>query len=684
MTDSAAKTASIKELFHADKRYRAGTIPKEELKSILKQLGGELSNDDFEQVCGQTDKSGIGLIAINDFIDQIMGQTSKDSFKSRSLSLPRSVAAGGGLVEWNAMPHHKERLAMIKRMCTANNEQEATEQVGSMIDLDHHLWSYMYMRMLLEKDLDVGYKTIMMQPAKLLPIMYTPTVGEACQKFGTLPMYSRGCYISIEHRGKIKAVLQEYADAMLPKGPDGKPLCDCMVFSDGGRILGLGDLGAWGMGIPVGKLDLYTVCGGFNPHRTIPVIIDAGIGGADTNTDKLNIRESPDYTGMKKDRVKHKSEAGTMVNSCYYGADSMINEYFEASRDLFGTGCLLQFEDFNSNDAFPLLAEYREKFLTYNDDIQGTAAICVAGLMGAIKIKNPKETDLIAALSKETFLFHGAGSANLGALSLLHKEGNVPMSQLFVTNSRGLIWRNEEGTDGSYRNNEQKEFAVVGKPAFESKTLASIIENTKTTCLVGAVGVAPGCFDKSVIEALVKVNCGSDSDSKNRPIVFALSNPKTQAECSAADTYKWSNMQAIYAAGTFFEPVTMEGETRCPGQVNNVYIFPGMSFGAAVCECKTIPEILFMVAAQAVANSLTDDDLKVDKVVPHRDRLREVALNVAVAVVLEAQKLGIAKRKLGKDEAEVKAAVKALMWEPGMPPTFGIPRGSQIDPIMGA
>merc|ERR1719420_1219042 len=389
---------------------------------------------------------------------------------------------------------------MIRQMCTANSEETALEQVTAMINLDHHLWTYMYMRMLMEKDLDLGFKCIMSQPADLLPIMYTPTVGEVCQKFGMLPLYPRGCYISIEHRGKIKAVLQEYADAMLPKGADGKPICDCMVFSDGGRILGLGDLGAWGMGIPIGKLDLYSVCGGFNPHRTIPVIIDVGVGDPKENTAKLEIRNSPHYTGTKTDRVKHKSEAGTTVNSCFYGPDSIINEYMVAATDPFGKGCLLQFEDFNSNDAFPLLAEYRDKFLTYNDDIQGTAAITVAGIMGAIKLKNPQETDLISALGKETFLFHGAGSANLGALSLLHKEGNVPMSKLFVTNSRGLMWRDTEGKEGNFRNNEQKEFAHVGKPTWEHTKLASIIENAKCTCLVGAVGVAPGCFDKTVVE----------------------------------------------------------------------------------------------------------------------------------------------------------------------------------------
>lgn len=595
--------------------------------------------------------------------------------ESRALSLPKAVHAAGGIAAWNAMPRHKEMITMLSNMCAAKTEEEELDQVNSMIDLDHHLWTYMYMRMLLEKDFDLGFKLIMKQPAELLPIMYTPTVGEVCQKFGMLPFYSRGCYISIEDRGNIKAVLEEYANEMMPKGEDGKPICDCMVFSDGGRILGLGDLGAWGMGIPIGKLDLYSVCGGFNPHRTIPVILDMGIGPASENTAKLPIRDSPHYTGLKKDRVKHKSEAGTMVNSCYYGPDSIINEYMVAATDLFGKGCLLQFEDFNSNDAFPLLAEYRDKFLTYNDDIQGTAAITVAGIMGAIKLKNPQETDLISALQNETYLFHGAGSANLGALSLLHKEGKVPMSKLFVTNSRGMIWVSEDGSEGSHRNNEQKEFAHVGKPTFESKSLASIIENTSTTCLVGAVGVAPGCFDKSVLEAVTKVN------GDKRPIVFALSNPKTQAECTAADCYKFTDNKAIYGAGTYFEPVTVEGKERCPGQVNNVYIFPGVSFGACVCEAKTIPESFFMVAAQAVANTLCEADMQVDRVVPSRDRLREVALNVATAVVMEAQQKGLAARTLGNDEAGVKAAVKELMWEPGMPPTFGIPRDT---PLAGA
>jgi malate dehydrogenase (oxaloacetate-decarboxylating)(NADP+) len=348
-----------------------------------------------------------------------------------------------------------------------------------------------------------------------------------------------------------------------------------------------------------------------------------------------------------------------VVNSPYYGEGNMIEEFMTAATEIFGKNCLLQFEDFNSNDAFPLLDEYREKFLTYNDDIQGTASVTVAGLLGAVKLRKPECTDLIGELAKETFLFHGAGSANIGALRLLAYEAKVPTSQLFVTNSRGVIWKNADGTDGSYRNDEQKEFAVVGKPEFDGKNLVAAVENLKPTSLVGAVGVAPGCFTKEVVEAMVKTNPGF------RPGVYALSNPKTQAEVTSVDCWTWSNGEAIYGSGTGMESLELNGKTFCAGQVNNVYIFPGMSMGAICCQAKTIPERLFLVAAEAVANSLDAQDLKEDRTVPHPDKIRIVGLNVAAAVVLEAQKLGLAGKTLGSDFEAVKAAIKEMMWSPG-------------------
>merc|ERR1719188_329782 len=383
----------------------------------------------------------------------------------------------------------------------------------------------MYMRRLAALNMELCYTVIMEHAEYLLPVMYTPTVGEVCQKFGMLPFFRRGCYLSISDRGNLKAVLKEYAEAELHKNADGSYACDCIVFSDGGRILGLGDLGAWGMGIPIGKLDLYTVCGGVDPHRVIPLIIDAGCGDESKNTDKLEIRGDPLYTGLKQDRAMQRSAAGTMVNSCYYGPGNVIEEFFQAATELFGNSCLLQFEDFNSNDAFPLLAEYREKYLTYNDDIQGTAAVAVAGIMGAIKLKSPTTSDLIAAIKEETFVFFGAGSANIGAASLLIDEANVDPSRVIICGSRGLIWKSEDGSQGTFKNNEQKGLAYKGTPTFPCEKLADIIRHVKPTVLVGAVGVAPNRFTKEIVDLMVEIS----STAMTRPIIFALSK-KSQAE----------------------------------------------------------------------------------------------------------------------------------------------------------
>jgi len=577
----------------------------------------------------------------------------------RNLSLAASVAAKGGIDKWNSEDEDLDSLLkMLSAMCSATTPEGALKEVKAVMSLGHNLWAYAYMRMLYAKNPEVYYAALLKKPSMLLPVVYTPTVGEACQKFGKLPAFRRGCYISIKDRGNVKKVIEEYTASELSKGPNGKYMCDCIVFSDGGRILGLGDLAAWGMGIPIGKLDLYTVCAGVNPHRTMPVILDAGCTDASGNSDKIVIRESPKYTGLKQDRAKHQSEAGTTVNTAFYTEKSFVGEFMQAACDVFGERVLLQFEDFNSNDAFPLLAEYRDKFLTYNDDIQGTAAVAVAALMGAAKLRNPGCTDLVGELKKQTFLFHGAGSANIGTLKLLVDEAGVPRERLFVTNSRGVIWKSADGKDGSFRNDEQKEFAQVGKPDYDSTKLTTVLEQIKPISLVGAVGVAPGCFDKDVVNTMVRLN------KEQRPSIFALSNPRDKAEITATDAYTWSNGAVIYGSGTAFEAVDVGGKTFAPGQVNNVYIFPGVSFGAICCQAKNIPERIFMVAAEAVANSLNDNDIKEDRIVPHPDRLREVGLNVATAVVLETQKLGLAGKTLGADHAAVRNTLASLMWSP--------------------
>ena len=245
---------------------------------------------------------------------------------------------------------------ILDAACRATTVDEALSEVKSIMSLGHDLWAYGYMWKPYNNNESLYYGALLKDPVTLMPVVCTPTVGEACQKFGKLPMFRRGCYVSIADRANIRGVLGEYGAAELEKGPDGKPMCECTVFSDGGRILGLGDLGAWGMGIPIGKLDLYCVCAGVNPHRTIPLIIDAGCYDAEGNTANLTIRDSKEYTGLKRDRVVHRSKEGSIVNKSYHEDKSFIEEFMTAATEVFGKRVLLQFEDFNSNDAFPLLA----------------------------------------------------------------------------------------------------------------------------------------------------------------------------------------------------------------------------------------------------------------------------------------------------------------------------------------
>lgn len=386
------------------------------------------------------------------------------------------------------------------------------------------------------------------------------------------------------------------------------------------------------------------------------------------------------------------------MNACYFGPGNAIDEFMAAAVTVFGRHVLLQFEDFNSNDAFPLLKATRDRFLTYNDDIQGTAAVTVAGILGGLRLRHPDAPQLAPLLKGETFLFHGAGSANLGAAALLVGSAGVDPARIFMTNSKGLIWRaalaagagatTAASERGNYRNEEQRRFAREGKPPFRSEALADVIAAVRPTVLVGAVGVAPGCFDRQVVEALLQAHApsrawlerwamagpppraaGGGNDGRggaavDRPIVFALSNPKTQAELTAEDAYGWSDGRLIFGSGTSFEPVAVDGRVRAPGQVNNVYIFPGLSFGAAMCRATTLPDEVFLLAAEAVARALSAAELAEDRVVPHPARLREVGLSVATATVLGCQRLGLATRRLGEDEASVRAALSGMMWLP--------------------
>jgi malic enzyme len=435
---------------------------------------------------------------------------------ARQLSLPHAIASAGGLDQWNGATAESAALArMIDGMVRATTVDEALAEVGAILSLGHPIWAYAYMRALHARDERLYFEALLADPERLLPVVYTPTVGEACQKFGALPARARGCFVSLAERGRVKDVLREYALAAgVPRGADGHFLIEAIVLTDGGRILGLGDLGAWGMGIPLGKLDLYTVCAGFDPQRTLPILLDVGISPPAGNTARLAIDADARYTGLRQPRALEQSAAGTAINSAHHGREGLVEELMQAATELFGPAVLLQFEDFNANDAFPLLAASRARYLTFNDDIQGTAAVIVAGLLGALRLRQPEACDLRAFLRTQRFLFHGSGSANLGAAALLRSEGGVPAERIWLTNSRGLLWRLADGQgaaaggdEGNFRNGEQRALAAVlpAPPSFAAGSLRALVRELRPHFLVGAVGTAPGCFDRTVVDAMVEV-----------------------------------------------------------------------------------------------------------------------------------------------------------------------------------
>eukprot|EP00435_Cladocopium_sp_Y103_P040031 s2282_g10.t2 len=352
------------------------------------------------------------------------------SAPGRFLSLPKSVASVG-VDAWNKQAQLAQMLKTLDGSCKARTVSEVMQEVRGFFTLGHLLYAYAYLRMLHYKDPNLYYAALWTDPAFLLPIVYTPTVGEACQKFGMLPFFPRGCYVSISDCGKIKQVLAEYAECMLPKDASGNYECQCIVFSDAGRILGL-----------------------------------------------------------KQDRMTHERDSGALVNTAYYGACSLIEEFMTAATELFSEKCLLQFEDFNTNDAFPLLEAYRNKFLSYNDDIQGTAAVVVAAILGGIRLQKPGNKELIrdrpGELRKRKVLFHGAGSANLGSANLLRNEAGVPAESIIVTNSKGVIWKSESGNEGNFKNFEQKDVASIGQPSgYDHTSLLGILKHHKPDILIG-------------------------------------------------------------------------------------------------------------------------------------------------------------------------------------------------------
>jgi malate dehydrogenase (oxaloacetate-decarboxylating)(NADP+) len=444
---------------------------------------------------------------------------------------------------------------------------------------------YIYLINLLDHDETLFYRTVMSDPARFLPIVYDPTIGEACLKFGHIYRQPRGMYLSITRRGNVKEILKNWPQR------DVRFIC----VTDGGRILGLGDLGANGAGIPIGKLQLYTACAGVPPQYLLPMYLDAG-----TNNEQY--LHDPLYLGMRKPRPA--------TEDLY----SFVDEFVQAVQEVFPK-CCIHFEDWTGKDAVHLLKRYRDKYCVYNDDVQGTAGITLAGMINAAKVKGTK-------LKDEKYLFLGAGSAGIGLADLLCsalvKQGmslKEAQSQVYMFDINGLLESTRKDLFDF-----QLPYAHQHAP---TRDFVAAIESIKPTTIIG-VSTIGGAFNQKVIEAMARTN--------ERPVILALSNPTEHAECTPEQAYSWSKGKAIYAAGVQFPPVHYNGQTFLPGQANNFYIFPAVGMAIFATQAKRVTDEMFIEAGQAVADQVPSELLKQGLLYPLQSNILESEIQTAARV----------------------------------------------------
>ncbi len=454
---------------------------------------------------------------------------------------------------------------------------------------------YIFLNALHERNMNLFYRVVTDNMDKMMPIIYTPTVGQACQEYGHIFRRPRGLFISANDKGRIAEILANWPTDNVR----------AIVVTDGERILGLGDLGANGMGIPVGKLSLYTACAGIDPATTLPITLDVG-----TNTQRY--LDDPLYIGLKQPRLRGEAY------------DELIEEFVTAVQDRYDH-TLIQFEDFANINAFRLLEKYRNRVCTFNDDVQGTASVTMAGVYSALRLTGGQ-------LKDQKILFLGAGEAGVGIANLIvsgmMEEGlseEEARAQCWFVDSRGLVVKSRDNL-AHHKLPYAHDFEQMGD-------LLSAVEALKPTALIGVSG-QPHTFTKEIVQRMAEYN--------EKPMVFALSNPTSKAECTAAEAYEWSDGRAIFASGSPFDPVEYKGKTYVPGQGNNAYIFPGIGLAVIAVKSKHVTDEMFMAAAKSLAEQVSKEDLALGRIFPPLQDIRKVSAKIATAVAEVVYKQGLA------------------------------------------
>ncbi|XP_028658410.1 NAD-dependent malic enzyme, mitochondrial [Erpetoichthys calabaricus] len=506
--------------------------------------------------------------------------------------------------------------------------------------MDDPLEKYIYVMGIQERNEKLFYRVLQEEIEKLMPIVYTPTVGLACSQYGHIFRRPKGVFISIHDRGHIQSILDNWPETNVK----------AVVVTDGERILGLGDLGVYGMGIPVGKLCLYTACAGIRPETCLPVCIDVG-------TDNPTLLKDPFYMGLYQKRDR----------SQMY--DDLIDEFMEAVTNKYGQNTLIQFEDFGNHNAFRFLRKYREKYCTFNDDIQGTASVALAGLLAAQKAVGKPITE-------HRVLFLGAGEAALGIANLIvmsMMENGISQMEarkkIWMFDKFGLLVEGRsEGIDVN-----QEAFAHES-PGQNAKTFLDAVKMLRPTAIIGVAG-AGRLFIHEVIKEMSSIN--------EHPIIFALSNPTAKAECTAEDAYTLTQGRCLFASGSPFEPVTLsDGRVFKPGQGNNAYIFPGVALAVILSGVRHISDKVFLEAAKALAEQLTEEELQQGRLYPPLANIREVSISIAVKVVEYVYAHGAAfhyPEPLNKDQY-IRSKIWSTDYDSFLPDTYNWPESAARPP----